>query len=166
MNNYNNTANLFTLLGYDTSNSIVYINNTGDVGIGTTSPVNRMHIVQCTGDVSSNNPLIGLYAFTNNTSNYDTGESSIIMSDLIVGYSNNTIVYYVNSSGDIIGNSFTTSNFVSAATFLNSFLIFTSKSSSSPVLSKSTPKDSHNSTISFSGSFELSGKNMPSESNT
>ena len=116
VNNYNNTANLFTLLGYDTSNSIVYINNTGDVGIGTTSPVNRMHIVQCIGDVSSNNPLIGLYAFTNNTSNYDTGESSIIMSDLIVGYSNNTIVYYVNSSGDIIGNSFTTSNFVSAAT--------------------------------------------------
>ena len=114
LNNALVTSNLFTLIGNDSNNSIVYINNTGDVGIGTTNPTSRLHIIQSYENTSSNKPLIALHAQTYSRSNYVTGSKTFLISDLIAGYSNNSNVFYVNSTGDITGNSFTTSNSISS----------------------------------------------------
>jgi len=114
VNNALNTSNLFTLIGNDSNNSIVYINNTGNIGIGTTNPTSRLHITQCYGDSSSNTPLIVLYSQLFNTSNYETGTYTSNISDLIAGYSNNKSVFYINSTGDISANSFNTSNLITS----------------------------------------------------
>ena len=119
VNNYNSTSNLVSITGYNTSNSVFYINNTADIGIGTTNPVNRLHITQSIGDISSNNPLIGLYATTINSSNYDTGSNTTIISDLLVGYSNNTSVLYIKANGDITTNGHITANSYSTSNYIN-----------------------------------------------
>ena len=116
VNNALTTSNLFTLIGNDSNNSIIYINNKGDLGIGTTNPTSRLHINQSYADTSSNTHLVTLYAETFSTSNYDTGSNIYVISDLIAGFSNNIEVFTVNYTGDIIGNSITTSNSVTSYT--------------------------------------------------
>lgn len=128
INNNNITSNLVSIIGYNNSNSVFYINNTADVGIGTTDPINRLHITQSIGETSSNNPLIGLYATTLNSSNYNTGSNTTVISDLLVGYSNNITVLYIKASGDIatngniIANSYTASNYINTNTLNTSIL--------------------------------------------
>ena len=114
VNNAFITSNLFTLIGNNSNNNIVYVNNSGDVGIGTTNPTSRLHIMQCYSDACSNMPLIALYAETNSTSNYTSGSNEISISDLMVGYSNNTLIFNINSTGDTFANSFITSNSISS----------------------------------------------------
>jgi hypothetical protein len=109
INNEENTSNLFSLIGNDSNNNIIYINNTADVGIGTNNPTSRLHILQCYADNCSNSPLVALYAQSFSTSNNE-GSNVGFISDIIAGYSNNINVFYVNSTGDITGNNFITSN--------------------------------------------------------
>lgn len=92
--------------------NIVCINTSANVGVGTSTPQNRLHVVQNTADSThtSNNALVGLYA-----------TSSI--SPLLEGFSNDVSVFRASANGDVACASVYSSNSVTTSSLYTSSIL-------------------------------------------
>jgi hypothetical protein len=101
------TCNMLAIFGQNqNSNNNFVITNDGNVGVGTTLPLNRLHLTQNALDVTSNNPVIGIYSSN---------------SDFIGGYSNGVSMFYVSSNGIISATGLNVSTIQTSSIATSSF---------------------------------------------